>query len=153
MSGALTATSAEINGRFTTKTTGGTTLMDVYQDTEGGKIAINDNSGNLNVKLGVEGGTGDNVGGTLILYNDGAANPRVTLGILTSDDVGTFQALDTNEIVRIQIQGYNATYSSSFIGVRDSSQVLKTYLLETEGYVNNEKIATEDWVSANFAPL
>jgi hypothetical protein len=153
MSGTLTATSAEINGRFTTKTTGGTTLMDVYQDTEGGKIAINDNSGNLNVKLGVEGGTGDNVGGTLILYNDGAANPRVTLGILTSDDVGTFQALDTNEIVRIQIQGYNATYSSSFIGIRDSSQVLKTYLLETEGYVNNEKIATENWVTANFTPL
>lgn len=147
MSGALTATSAEINGRFTTKSTADVTLMDIYQDTEGGKIQINDNAGNANVRLGVESGTGDNVGGTLVLYNDGTSNPRIEAGILTTEDAGIINFRDTNDSIRISLKAYDSGISSPTIFITNNASAVVTYLTETVGYINNVQIATQTWAA------
>jgi hypothetical protein len=145
MSGALTATSAEINGRFTTKTTGGTTLMDVFQDTYGGVLYVYDTNGNLDCKIGVESGTGSNVGGTLVLYNDSISKPRVEMGIRNDLDAGGMNLKDTNENNLVTLTA-DSPYGP-YIAVKDSSGNLISYLTITEGYINSEKIATEVWAA------
>jgi hypothetical protein len=152
MSGALTAESAILNGRFTTKSTAGTTLMDVFQDTNGGIIQVFDNSGNLNVKLGVEAASASNTGGTLILYNDTVSKPRVELGINASDDHGSINLKDSSGTARVALKGDDASTGPQIL-IIDSGGTAITYLLETEGYINSEQIATRNWVTSNFVHL
>lgn len=150
--GVLTATSATINGQFTSKSTAGTTLMNVFQDTNGGIIQVYDNSGNLNVRMGVESGTGNNTAGTFILYNDGASKSRVELGISTANDAGIFNLNDTNGVGRV---GANASLGGTdpIIFINDSAGNTATFLEQTTGSINGSTIATQAWVTANFVHL
>jgi len=132
-------------------TSNGNILLDAYQDTYGGILNIYDASGNLDCKIGVESGTGSNTGGTLVLYNDSISKPRVEMGIRTDLDAGGINLKDTNGNNLVTITA-DSPYGQ-YIAVKDSSGNLISYLTLTEGYINSEKIATEDWVTANFAPL
>ena len=61
----------------------GTVLADFYKDTNGGKLTLYDNDGDWNVRLGCEGVGGDNVGGTLILYNKSQDKQSIRGGAAT----------------------------------------------------------------------
>jgi hypothetical protein len=111
--GNLTATSADINGRLRTYN-GGTLLLDLFKNANGGQIVLNDLSGNLNVKIESESGDGNNIGGTVALYNDG--DNRVSLGTVKATDTGQLQ-------------------------VRDSTGNL-SYINATTGVINGKQIAT-----------
>ena len=121
-------------------------LLESFKDTNGGKLAIYDNDGNLNVRVGVEGTGADNTGGTLILYNDSETKPRVALGIRENYDSGIMLLYDTNGHGRVY-----ATASQSREGriyIYDTDGNLKTSLSETSGMINNQAIATQDWVES-----
>jgi hypothetical protein len=153
MSGALTAASAEINGRFTSKSTADVTLIEMYQDTAGGRVVINDNSGNLNVKLGVESVSATNTGGTLVLYNDGVTNARFEAGCDASDDAGIANCRDSSDSVKASMRADDATFGSPVFYLVNGTGTIATYLTVTEGYIDSEQIATRNWVSSNFTPL
>lgn len=73
----------------------GETLADLYKDSYGGVLELYDKYGNINVKIGVEAGYADNVGGTLVLYNDSWSNPRIELGISNDEDAGVINCRNT----------------------------------------------------------
>lgn len=130
-------------------------LAEIFKDTNGGVIKLYDSTGKLNVKLGVESGTGSNTGGTLILYKDFASGDpddykRVESGVSTADDFGLTNYRDTNTKVRVSIQGDSAA-NGPFIGIRNSSEALKSYLAELVGYINLEQIAVQPWVTTQIA--
>lgn len=120
----------------------GIILMKVYKDANGGSIDIFDNNGKHNISMGSEGVGGDNVGGTLVLYNDGWDKPRVNLAIRDNTDSGVIQALDSNSITRVYISGEQAEGEAAVI-IYDTSGHARTYLRETHGIINGEPIATE----------
>lgn len=133
------------SGRLTVKS-GYTTLLDGFEDTNGGVLKIYDTSGLLDVKIGVESGISANKGGTLILYRDSpydtAPNSiqyqRIEAGIINGS--GIMNLRDNDAVVRISIV---AEGSFPYIGVRDSSGIAKTYLTPTNGYINGSRILTE----------
>lgn len=123
----------------------GKLLAELYKDAYGGVMKIYDKEGYLNAKIGVESGVGDNQAGTMILYNDSpySSTPdsisyqRVELGIVSGDGVENLR--DKNGDARISLDADNL---SPYLGVRDSNQILITYLTENAGYINSVPIAT-----------
>ncbi|QXE20455.1 phage tail protein [Clostridium sp. 001] len=69
----------------------------------GGIKNIYDIDGNLVFKIGVEAGSSDNVGATLIGYNKSSDKPRFKLGISKSGDFGVLEALNSNGEVKAEI--------------------------------------------------
>jgi hypothetical protein len=145
----------------------GDIVLEAFKDTNGGIIKLYDVTGKLNVKIGSESGSGDNVGGTLILYNDVpvGGNPllyqRVEIGIVDIRDAGIINLRNGNNKIKVQIEA-NRSLGKAFISLLDDDEFPRTYFSETDGYIDYEKIATEDyvdavdaairaWVSANFA--
>ena len=122
-------------------------LLESFKDTNGGRLAIYDNGGNLNVSVGVEGSGGANTGGTLILYNDSETKPRVALGINAATDSGVIEALDSNGKIRAYMSGQQSDGGAIFVAY-DSAGNAKSYLSETAGKINDQYIATRDWVEA-----
>jgi len=122
-------------------TNGSNSLFDAYKDSFGGKLAIYDINGNLNVRIGTE-GTGDNVSGTLILYNDDELS-RVALGIKRSNDSGILHLLNSDDDLSIILQ---ADLTNPVIRIIDNSGAM-TDITPTAIYINNQKVATENWVN------
>ena len=122
-SGNLTATSADINGRLRTYN-GGTLLLDLFKNANGGQIVLNDLSGNLNVKIESESGDGNNIGGTVALYNDG--DNRVSIGTVKSTDSGQIQVRDANG---------NLSYINADHGIINGEQIATLPAIRAEaGY-------------------
>lgn len=129
---------------------GATILLDSYKDTNGGKFIINDINGNPNVRIGSEGAGGSNVGGVVILYNDSISDPRAAMGIVSATDSGVILLYGSNDNARIELEADHASYGA-FVGVRDSSQVLQSYLSATVGYIAGEQIATRTWSGTQYS--
>ncbi len=121
----------------------GSLLLSMYKDTNGGKISIFDNEGNLNLKMGVEGSGGQNVGGTLILYNDSMAKPRVALGTRGLYDSGIMVLYGTNNIGNVYIA---ADQGGPCIFLYDNSGQLKSTFTANSGTIGGKNIATTDYV-------
>ena len=97
--------------------TSGNLIMDGIQKiTKDGKVLIEntfneyggiknvyDIDGNLVLKIGVEAGSSDNVGATLIGYNKGSDKPRFKLGIAKNGDFGVLELLNSNGEVKAEI--------------------------------------------------
>lgn len=137
----------------------------------GGLVVINDVNGNRNVKIGAESANpnGGNRGGTIILYDDGLANKRVELGISESNSAGNFNLRSGDGVSRVALSAdYTAsgdTIYQPYIGFPDSNGSVRSFLgvdystnkmtyteVDTTGTVvkNAEKIATEEWATANM---
>lgn len=148
----LHVSSANVDGAITssrsTTLSGGYTLSDLYYNSNGGLLQIYDNTGLLNVKLGSENGTGANNGGTLILYNDSATKPRVELGIEKTKDAGAINLKDTNGTVRMAMYARNTGTDKPSLIITNSSGTPVSSLTETSGTINNQNIATYNWVAS-----
>jgi len=127
------------------------TLVSLFKDTRGGKLELYDNSQNAEAEIGVASEAGDNTGGVIILYNNGKTNPRIAIGVLEDDDGGIIQALDSAAQPRVELRGYHSGYGGPVMGIRRASGSLATYFRESEGYIDNEKVATEDYVNAEIS--
>jgi hypothetical protein len=72
---------------------------------------------------------------------------RIELGIV--NNYGIIQCKDDSGIVRVNM--YAGSGTGPYIGVRDAAGDLKSYITETAGYINGEKILTGDKIIAKFA--
>ncbi|MBV4447740.1 phage tail protein [Clostridium tyrobutyricum] len=106
-------------------TKNGNVIMENTYNAYGGLNNIYDTNGNLVMKLGVEAGTGQNVGATLIGYNKDSSKPRFKLGIARDGDFGALELLDSNGEVGAVLYGNG------------------TGALREDGAMN--KIATQVW--------
>ena len=77
-------------------------LADLYKNSYGGYLKINDINGNRNVRLGSEPFSDLYSGGSLLLYNDDVNKARVVVAIDKEYDAGKVSLLDTNRKVRVQ---------------------------------------------------
>lgn len=94
--GKLFSTGAEISGEFETIGTTGNISSRIYQEGSiGGKLELFTNTGELNAVIGDANLIGDNIGGTIILYNRDSSKQRVELGIDASSDGGAVNFRNT----------------------------------------------------------
>jgi len=128
--------------------TNGTVLADFYKDTNGGKLTLYDNDGDWNVRLGCEGVGGDNVGGTLVLYNNSEYKQRAAMAIYRNYDSGMLLLYNTNNVTSV----YITAAPTPGITLRDANGETRTKLTINEGIIDNEPIATRNWVNSNYAP-
>ncbi|AZV58825.1 phage tail spike protein [Clostridium sp. AWRP] len=98
----------------------------------GGINNIYDKDGNLVFKLGVESGSSDNVGATLIGYNKGSDKPRFKLGIAKDGDFGTLQMFNSEGKAKAVANGNDKNNNGVFFIV-DSNGIRQR--LATERYV------------------
>ncbi|AEY65427.1 phage tail spike protein [Clostridium sp. BNL1100] len=121
----------------------GKLLLDIYKDVNGGKVAIYDTDGNLNVGIGVEGVGGENIGGTLMLYNDSKYKPRVALGTRGLYDSGFLTLYGPTNMGNVFI---TASQGGPCIFLYDNNGTLKSSLTATTGTINGQDIATKKYV-------
>ncbi|MBV4440099.1 phage tail spike protein [Clostridium tyrobutyricum] len=110
-------------------TKNGNVIMENTYNAYGGLNNIYDTNGNLVMKLGVEAGTSDNVGATLIGYNKDSNKARFKLGIARSGDFGALELLNSDGKVGAVLYGNG------------------TGALREDGVLN--PIATRIWVAQN----
>jgi len=126
----------------------GVKLSEVFKDEYGGLLQLYDENENINVKLGVESGAGDNKGGTLVLYDDNFSDPRVALGIdkqLSAGVITLKNAVDNTKAA----MGADSN-AGAYVGVLDSTGTLVSYLSQNSGYINGNEIATVNNLVAKF---
>jgi len=119
-------------------------INEIYKDDYGGLLKLYDNNGKLNVKLGVESGLGENQGGTLILYDDDENDPRISMGIDKNLSAGVITLKNSVDDTKAAI-GADSN-AGAYVGILDSAEQLVSYLTQTSGYINGDKIATQDYV-------
>lgn len=127
--------------------TDGTVLADFFTDNNGGKLTLYDNDGDWNVRLGCEGSGGDNVGGTLVLYNNSQSRQRAALAIYGAYDSGMMLLYNTSKVNTV----YITAAPTPGITLRDANGATRTKLTINEGMIDNEPIATRNWVNSNYA--
>ena len=123
----------------------GTVILESFKDVNGGKLAIYDNDGSINVRIGVEGDGGQNVGGTMMLFNDSIDRRRVALGIYGLYDSGFMILYGPNNMGRIYETASQNGEASIFL--YDTAGNLKSKLTESSGTINGSTIATQNWVN------
>lgn len=124
-------------------------LVKIYDSATGGKIEFFDMSNETNVRIGSERGDGDNTGGALTLYNHSIDKPRVAAGISAENDAGLINLLDKDGNVRASIKAYDKNAGPTFF-LTDSDESVKTYFTLTNGYINGNRVITEDYLEENY---
>ena len=130
-------------------------VMEVFKDVNGGRIKIYDKDGKLNVAIGSEAGTADNIGGTIILFNDSPydASPqsdpyqRVELGISKDYNSGEINLRKGNGAWIVTLGSDDG--NRGFIAVSNGDDWSR--ITPTSGQINGLEIATQTWASGQFA--
>lgn len=137
----------------------GKILLEAFKDIFGGVVKIYDANGMLNAKIGVEGGTGDNVGGTLILYDDvpNGADPsfyqRVEAGILATNRAGAINLRTIDDVSRLRMKANDGSDANDTVpSILFWGDLSSSYISSKGGYIANETIATQPWVQSMFEP-
>lgn len=129
-----------------------TLVSKIYQNTFGDVIKVFDKSNNLQAKIGTADGSGDNTGGTLVLYSDEESKPRVSSGIRKDTDSGVLSLQDRNNTTRLLISGEQKDNESGFF-LYDKNGSCVTSIRENSGYINNQPIVTQDELLNEIAKL
>lgn len=150
-----------LDGRLRiTANNGQTVLLDAFLDDLGGRLDMYDVEGNLNVRMGSEERSGGQKGGILRLFDDGISFPRVELGALANyGGNGAVVVRDSNNKPKAGLQALPGASISGLVYVNDDNGNTVTSLSVNEGRINNELIATQNWVVnyvvnalANYTP-
>jgi hypothetical protein len=110
----------------------------------GGNIQTYNLKNNITTKLGVADGLGDNIGGTLILYNNDLQKPRIEASVMQKTDSGLIQLKDSKNISRIRLYASNKD-NQPYIGINDEIGQIESCITPLYGMINNKMIATEDY--------
>lgn len=113
-------------------TRNGNVIIENTGNEYGGLFNIYDINGNSVMKLGVEAGTSDNTGATLIGYNKDSSKPRFRLGIAKDGDFGVLQLLNSDGAVKAVINGDDGN-GNGVVFIVDSYGVSRR--LATEAFV------------------
>lgn len=139
----------QVVARRLTTLSGPTILADVYKDAYGGKLKINNNSGNLVAAMGVESGSGDNRNGTLVLYDGGISKSRVEVGISKDYGAGLINLRNGTGEASAMLYA-RGSWGYPMMWLSDSNGARVTYLTTVSGSINGENIATQNWVINNL---
>lgn len=120
-----------------------TLISKIYQSTIGDILQVFNGNDKLQVKLGTAGKTGDNTGGTLILYSNDETKPRVSSSVRADTDSGILHLQDKNNIPRLLISGQQRDDEAGVFLYNKNGNCV-TSLRETYGYINNQRIVTQD---------
>jgi hypothetical protein len=129
-----------------------TLLSQIYQNATGDIFKVFNKNNQIQVKLGSAGGTGDNIGGTLILYNNDESKPRVSSSIRKDTGSGFLHLQDNNNISRLLISAQQRDNESGFF-LYDKDGNCVTSIRETYGYINNDRIVTQDVLTQKISDL
>jgi hypothetical protein len=127
-------------------------LSKIYQNTLGDVLKVFDKESHLQLKLGSASGEGDNVGGTLILYNNDESKPRVTAGVRRETDSGAVVLYDGNNKIRSFLSGEQKDGEGGLFLYDDTGKCV-TSLRQYSGYINNQPIVTQDKLLQEIAKL
>ena len=134
---ALLITGEQINGGIIKgvriqQVDGTTILADLFKDANGGKLVINDNSGNLNIKLGSENGISNpsNVGGTLILYEDSIDRQRAALAITANTHGGYLTLEDSSDRLRASMMADNVNHTGPHVAMYGTDGISKSWMTD-----------------------
>lgn len=134
-----------------TRNHNGYLVASIQKKEMGGRVRIYDSVGKLNAVLGSESGSSDNIGGTLVLYEDGEslASRRVEAGISKTYSAGLINLRDSVGVARV------ALYANSNLGpilaVLNSAGVAVTRFTESSAYVGGKELATKEYVDNAIA--
>lgn len=124
-------------------------LVKTFDTYTGGNIQTYNSNSDINAKLGSESGEDRNVGGSLVLYNKGIKNIRVSAGTTSITDSGEIILQDQNNNTRVSINADSPRRGPVFY-LTNSNGDASTYLTYESGYINGQKIITEDYLQQNY---
>jgi hypothetical protein len=127
-------------------------LSKIYQNTLGDVFKVFDKESHLQVKLGSANTGGDNIGGTLILYNNDESKPRVSAGVREETDSGIVVLYDKNNKGRLYLSAEQTDFLPGLF-LYDDSGKCTTAIRQTYGYINNQPIVTQDKLLQEIAKL
>ena len=139
-----------IEGATIKQVDGETVLAQFSKNTNGGTLDINDINGNANVQIGSEGAVGDNSGGSILIFNDGYDKQRAAISTLKSQDSGFMTLRDTNSKIRTYLTATGDVNIKAGLYLYDTAGVMKAHIDETSASINNQVLATCQWVIDNF---
>lgn len=120
-----------------------TLVSKIYQNTFGDVFRVYAKNDTLQAKLGTADGKGDNIGGTLVLFNNDESKPRVSSGIRKDTDSGVLTLQDNNNKTRLLLSGEQKdTESGLFLYDKNGNCV--TSIRQSAGFINNQQIVTQD---------
>ena len=118
-------------------------VADLFKDTYGGRLIMYDNNSLRNAVIGSESGTGDNIGGTLVLYNKAPDSnylsyKRVEAGVRKDGDAGLINLRKVSGTLQIAINGISS-YSDSHIALwnNNGDNIGVSIRGEANSYYNN----------------
>ena len=118
-------------------------LSKIYQNTLGDVFKVFDKESHLQVKLGSANTGGDNIGGTLIIYNNDESKPRVSAGVRQDTDSGVLELYDKSGKIRLYMSS-EQTDGEAGLFLYDDTGKCVTAIRQYSGYVDNQKIVTQD---------
>ncbi len=128
-----------------------TLVSKIYQNAMGDIFKVFNKNNNLQLKLGSASGTGDNSGGTLILYNNDESKPRVSSSVRADTDSGML-SLQSGDIARLLISGQQKDNQSGLFLYNQNGKCV-TAIRESYGYINNQPIVTQDELVEEISKL
>jgi hypothetical protein len=139
-----------LDGRLLIKN-GDAVLFEGYMDEYGGKLTIRDVNGYHNAKIGSESGLGDNIAGTLVLYDDAPDGVqdyfrRFEAGISKSEHAGIINLRDSSNLIKLCMYAAS-TLGPGFFVLYDNERA-RSYITATSGAIDGQAIATQAWVLA-----
>lgn len=129
-----------------------TVVSQMYQNSLGDILKVFNKNGNIQAKLGSANGAGDNVGGSLILYNGDESKPFVTSGIRKDTKSGILALYDKNNTGRLLITGEQKDGESGLLLYDDTGKCV-TSIRQYSGYIDNKPIVTQDVLDKKVAEL
>ncbi len=118
-------------------------VADLFKDTYGGRLVMYDNNSLRNAVIGSESGEGDNIGGTLVLYNkapDSNYSPyqRVEAGVYKDRNAGMINLRKVSGTIQIAINSV-ISYSDSHIALwnNNGDNIGVSIRGEANSYYNN----------------
>lgn len=120
-----------------------TTVSKIYQNTLGDVFKVFDKESHLQTKLGTSNGAGDNIGGTMILYNNDESKPRVSAGIRQDTDSGAITLYDKNGKIRLLISGEQKDGEAGLMLYDDTGKCV-TSVRQFSAYIDGQPIITKE---------
>ena len=129
-----------------------TVVSKIYQNTLGDVFKVFDKGNHLQSKLGSSSGTSDNIGGTLILYNNDESKPRVSAGVRKETDSGAITLYDKNGNIRLLVSGEQKDGEAGLMLYDDTGKCV-TSIRQFSGYIDNQQIITQGTLNLEIAKL
>lgn len=128
-------------------------MLESYMDENGGILRIYDRDGHLNLEVGSNASSYDNVGGAVRIYDDGdRETERVSLFVRRVSRAGTFQLRNAESPHSKVYMSAEVSAGNMFI-LYDDNDEPQTSIGISRGYIGNQRIITKDLLDTEVESL